>query len=236
MRVLIVDDEAPARRRLAQLLAPHRDVEIAGEAETGTQAMERIRELRPDVVLLDIQMPGCSGMDVAASLPAPQPRIVFCTAYDEYAVDAFELSAVDYLLKPINRARLEKALEKLRGRAGDAPWPAGGRVERFLVRSGAHYSVVPETAVVYFESEEGLTRLVAEAGRWWMDPALNELEARLDKTRFCRISRAHLVNLNAVSEVFPQEGGLGEALMRTGARLPVSRRRWRQLLEALAGR
>lgn len=237
MRVLIVDDEAPARRRLAQMLAPYSDVQVAGEAETGLQAMERVRELRPDVVLLDIQMPGCSGIDVAASLPVPRPHIVFCTAFEEHAVDAFELSAADYLLKPISRARLEKALERVRVRG-----PAGGEANpklpatRFLVRNGSHYAVVRESAVLYFESEDGLTRLVGESGRHWMDPTLNDLEVRLDPARFFRISRAHVVNLNCVAEVFPQESGTGEVLMSDGARLTVSRRRYRDLLSALAGR
>jgi two-component system LytT family response regulator len=239
MRVLIVDDEAPARRRLAQMLTPYADIEVAGEAESGPQAMERIGELRPDLVLLDIQMPGCSGIDVAASLPASRPHIVFCTAHEEHAVDAFELSAVDYLLKPISRARLEKALDKVRKRGAPAPSGdvmAAGRASRFLVRNGSHYAVVAEGAVHYFESEQGLTRLVGEAGSYWMDPTLNELEARLDPARFFRVSRGFIVNMNRVQEVFPVEGGTAELLMRNGARLPVSRRRYRELLEALAGR
>src|SRR5262245_41979281 len=112
-RILIVDDEAPARTRLRQMLSSHAAFEIVGEAETGTQAMSLIAGLKPDVVLLDIQMPGCSGIDVAASLSKPRPHIIFCTAYDQYAVDAFELNAVDYLLKPISRARLAQALDRL---------------------------------------------------------------------------------------------------------------------------
>src|SRR5262249_30996635 len=95
MRVLIVDDEAPARARLRQMLAAHGDVEIAGEAETGPQAMQLAGELKPDVVLLDIQMPGCTGIAVAACLAEPRPRVIFCTAYDQHAVDAFELHALD---------------------------------------------------------------------------------------------------------------------------------------------
>ena len=112
IRVLLVDDEQPARDRLRQLLAPHDDVEIVGEAEDGESAIEKILEVAPRLVFLDIQMPGCSGIEVAASLAAPRPQIVFCTAYDEYAVDAFELHAVDYLLKPVNRARMGKALDR----------------------------------------------------------------------------------------------------------------------------
>jgi two-component system LytT family response regulator len=234
MRVLIVDDEAPARAKLRQMLAAHGDAEIAGEAETGPQAMERIAELKPDVVLLDIQLPGASGIDVAASLPEPRPRIIFCTAFDQHAVDAFELAAVDYLLKPISRARLAQALERVRTAAGTVP-ETGMAPARFLVRSGSHYLVVDGGRVWYFASEDGLTRLVGETGQYWMDPTLNELEERLDGRRFFRISRAALVQLDAIAEVFPMPGGSGEVLLKAGQRLEVSRRRVRELLAAVEG-
>jgi two-component system LytT family response regulator len=244
IRILIVDDEAPTRVRLRQLLAAHADVEVAGEAENGTEAMRRAAELRPDAILLDIQMPGCSGIDVAACLPRPRPHIVFCTAYDQYAVEAFELHAVDYLLKPVGRARLAQALEHLRGlpppgerevsldRAirSQRPSPA-----RFLVRSGGHYLVVPESRVLYFGTEGSLTRLVADKGEYWMDPTLNDLERQLDPARFFRISRAALVNLNAVVEVAPLAGGSGEVVLKNGQKLEVARRRFRELLDSLAG-
>jgi len=243
MRVLIVDDEAPARARLKQMLATHPDVEVAGEAETGPQAMELAAALRPDLILLDIQMPGCTGIDVAACLPQPRPHVVFCTAYDQHAVDAFELHAVDYLLKPISRARLAEALERVRSLGAAAREDALDRAARsqrpgparFLVKSGEHYVVVGEAKVLYFSSEDGLTRLVADGAQYWMDPTLNELEARLDSGRFFRISRAALINLNAVGEVHPMPGGSGEVLLKSGARLEVSRRRFRDLLEALGG-
>jgi two-component system LytT family response regulator len=241
IRVLIVDDEAPARTRLRQLLASHADVEIAGEAETGVQAMERVAELRPDAMLLDIQMPGSSGIDVAACLPEPRPHVIFCTAYDQHAVDAFELHAVDYLLKPISRARLGEALDRVRSLSAgvrestidhavraQATAPA-----RFLVKNAAHYLVVGEARVLYFASEDGLTRLVADNGQYWMDPTLNELEQRLAPDRFCRISRAALISLGAVAEVHPLPGGSGEVVLKGGQRLEVSRRRFRELLEAL---
>src|SRR5687767_12208366 len=102
IRALIVDDEDPARERLRRLLGEVRDVEIVGEAQDGEQAIDQIARLSPSAVFLDIQMPGCSGLEVAASLPSPRPHIIFCTAFDQYAVDAFELNAVDYLLKPVN--------------------------------------------------------------------------------------------------------------------------------------
>ncbi|MDA2925054.1 SpoIIE family protein phosphatase, partial [Acidobacteria bacterium AH-259-L09] len=114
IRVLLVDDEQPARDRLAHLLSSLEDVEVVGEAEDGEQAIEKISKIQPDLVLLDIQMPGLSGLEVAASLPAPRPKIVFCTAFDQYAIDAFELHALDYLLKPVKRERLKQAVERVR--------------------------------------------------------------------------------------------------------------------------
>jgi len=233
MRVLIADDEAPARARLRQLLAAHPDVEIAGEAETGTQAMQLAAELKPDLMLLDIQMPGSTGIDVAACLAEPRPHIIFCTAFDQYAVDAFELQAVDYLLKPISRARLAKALDRVRA-APAATQPVAIGPVRFLVKSAAHYTVVGEARVLYFASEDGLTKLVAGDGQYWMDPTLNDLEQRLDPKRFFRISRAALVSLSAVAEVHPMPGGSGELRLKNGERLEVSRRRFRELLDALA--
>jgi two-component system LytT family response regulator len=242
IRVLIVDDEAPARVRLRQMLTAHADLEIAGEAETGVQAMEMADRLKPGLILLDIQMPGCTGIDVVASLPQPRPPIIFCTAYEQHAVDAFELNAVDYLLKPISRARLGQALERVRALSADRRESALDQAvrsqrsgpARFLVRSGAHYLLIGEAKVLYFLSENGLTRLVADSAQYWMDPTLNELEERLDPARFFRISRAALINLNSVTEVCPLPGGSGEVLLKNGQRLEVSRRRFRDLLESLA--
>jgi two-component system LytT family response regulator len=241
MRALIADDEAPTRVRLRQLLAAHPDVEVAGEAGSGVEAMELAAALHPDVIFLDIQMPGPNGIDVAACLPSPRPHIVFCTAYDQYAVEAFELHAVDYLLKPIARARLAQALDRIRGlpspgeQAGLNRAIRGQGPARFLVRSGGHYLVIGEARVLYFGTEDSLTCLVAENARYWMDPSLNELEQRLDPARFFRISRAALVNLNAVAEVIPQSASGGEVVLKNGQRLEVSRRRFRDLLEILSG-
>jgi two-component system LytT family response regulator len=242
IKVLIVDDESPARARLRQMLAAHPDVEVVGEAETGVAAMEQVAALEPDLVLLDIQMPGCSGIDVAACLSSPRPHIIFCTAFDQHAVDAFELHAVDYLLKPTSRARLGRALDKVRSLSASSSEPIAAidratrrrsGPARFLVKKASRYVVVGEAKVLYFSSEGGLTRLVAESGQHLMDPTLNDLEQRLDPARFSRVSRSALVNLNAVAEVHPLPGGSGEVLLKNGQRLEVSRRRLRDLLQSL---
>lgn len=242
MRVVIADDEAPAREFLRRLLASHPDVEVIGEADNGAGAIHLAASAKPDVLLLDVQMPGGTGLDVAASLPGGHPAIIFCTAYDQHAVEAFELNAVDYLLKPITRARLSQALDRVR-RSESAETQqrvnqlVRNRVEgvsRFLVRRGAHYVVVPASKAAYFESVDGLTRLAAESGEsYWIDPPLQDLEARLDARQFYRISRNALVNLSHVTELHPLPGGSAEVTMKGGVRLEVSRRRFRGLVEIL---
>ncbi len=243
IRALVVDDEEPARDRMRQLLAAVPDTEIIGEAANGEEAISKIAELRPDLVLLDIQMPGASGLEVAASLPRPRPKIIFCTAFDQYAVDAFELNAVDYLLKPVNRIRLAHAVERI----ARQPEPEAeadidhvtqavrGRLSRLLARAGDRYRIIPQKEVVYFSSEGGLTRLNTRERQYVLDPTLNELEDRLDASLFFRISRAAIVNLDAVTEVRPMIGGSADVALNTGVVLEVSRRRVRELLDRLQG-
>jgi len=240
IRALLVDDEQPARDRLRHLLAEVADVDIVGEAEDGERAMEEIARLAPDLVFLDIQMPGCTGMEVAASLPSPRPHIIFCTAFDQYAVDAFELSAVDYLLKPVNRARLAQALDRVRGGhklegAIEKATLAAAPPARFLARRGSAYRVVPAREVLCFVSEDGITKLHAADQHYWMSPTLNDLEGRVDSRQFFRISRAAIVNLDAVREVAPTAGGHGEVTLKDGSKHEVSRRRFKELTEKLGG-
>ncbi|HTT61483.1 MAG TPA: response regulator [Bryobacteraceae bacterium] len=243
MRALVVDDEAPARERLRQLLAAVPDVEVIGEAANGEQAVERIGELEPDVVLLDIQMPGASGLEVAACLPRPRPKIIFCTAFDQYAVDAFELHAVDYLLKPVSRIRLARAMERVREKpeleaeadVDRVTEAVHGKCTRLLARCGGRIRIIPQKEVVYFSSEGGLTFLHTCDRKYVLDPTLNDLEDRLDPNLFFRISRGAMVSLDAVAEVLPLVGGIANVALHTGAVLEVSRRRVKELLERLQG-
>jgi two-component system LytT family response regulator len=239
IRALVVDDEDIARERLCQMLASIADLEVAGEAADGEEAIQKTLELRPDLLLLDIQMPGVSGIEVAACLPRPRPQIVFCTAFDAYAVKAFELHAIDYLLKPVSLHRLAQAIERVRqGAPRDADldrltraMPATGA--RLLARSGGRYKVVPQRDVLYFSSEGGLTKLHTRDRAYVLEPALGVLEERLDASLFFRLSRAAIVRLDAITEVRPLIGGTADIVLNNGATLEVSRRRVRELLERL---
>ncbi len=244
IRTVLVDDEQPARDRLRQLLGAHNDVEVVGEAEDGLQAAERIAELTPDLVLLDIQMPGASGLDVAASLGPPRPAVIFCTAYDQYAVDAFELSAIDYLLKPVNRARLAAALDRVRqntalrdrDRAIDAVTRSEGLAPtRFLARRGARFRVVPLQEVVAFTFVDGVTHLLTATEQLSMQPTLAALARRLDPAAFFQVSRSAIIRLDAIREARPFADGNGEIVLANGQTIAVARRRWRALLDKLEG-
>ena len=242
IRTLVIDDEQPARERLKQLLSAHPDVEVVGEADDGVQAAETIAELAPDLVLLDIQMPGASGLDVAASLGKPRPAVIFCTAFDQYAVDAFELSALDYLLKPVNRARLAAALDRVR--AATQPTSRDRAIERltqatgmaptrFLAKRGNRFRVVPAREVVAFTFVEGVTHLLTATEQLSMQPTLASLARRLDSESFFQVSRNAIIRLDAVKEAKPFSDGTGEIVLANGQSMPVARRRWRLLLEKL---
>ena len=242
IRTLLVDDEQPARERLKQLLAAHEDVEVVGEAEDGLQAAEKIAELAPDMILLDIQMPGASGLDVAASLGRPRPAVIFCTAFDQYAVDAFELSATDYLLKPVNRARLAAALDRVRSATSprlqdrqldEVTRSNGLSPTRFLARRGARFRVVSATEVVAFTFVEGVTHLLTATEQMSMAPTLAALARRLSPSDFFQVSRSAIIRLDAVREAKPFSDGTGEITLANGQTVVVARRRWRALLERL---
>lgn len=245
LKALLVDDEAPARARLRQLLSERPGVDVVGEAEDGVEAIERIQQLEPDVVFLDIQMPGCTGLDVAASLGQPRPAIVFCTAYDQHAVDAFELHATDYLLKPVTRARLDAALARVKPLARTEPAGEDTAEEaahggaspvsptRFLARRGARYLVVPQNEVLAFSFDDGQTRLHTASELLLMQPTLAQLARRLDPARFFQVSRAVVVRLDAIREAKPHTDGTGQVILTNGSVVDVSRRRWRPLLDQL---
>lgn len=235
IRALVVDDEPLARARLCRLLAAHPDVTVIGEAATGEEALARTMALRPDVLFLDIVMPGASGTEVAERLVSwlserVRPAIVFTTAHTEHAVAAFALEGLDYLLKPVERDRLAETLRRVRR----TMWTAGAPeatptppADTFLTgHHGTALSAVPVGAIRAVEVEDGTAwASTADGGRTRLGEGLAEIEAALPSPPFLRVSRSAIVNVERVLCLHPKESGTWEAELEGGARIAVSRRR-----------
>jgi two-component system LytT family response regulator len=248
LRVLIVDDEPPARDRLRRMLAGIGGVEVAGEAGAVPEARERIRALSPDLLLLDIQMPGEDGFALLEGLE-PRPAVVFVTAYDQHAVRAFETHAVDYLLKPFRRERLVEALERAR-RARMDPEDLSRRLaelladlgrakaphlERISVRTGTRQVILRVGDVLWFGAEDKLVFAATARDRHWIHFTLDELERRLDPRRFARVHRSAIANLDRAAAIRPGFAGTWRLQLDDPARteVPVSRARARMVRDRL---
>jgi two-component system LytT family response regulator len=249
LRVLIVDDEPLARSRLRRLLGEVGGVEIVGEAASAAAARGLVASARPEVLLLDIQMPGEDGFALLQSL-SPRPAVVFVTAFDYYAVRAFEANAVDYLLKPFRRERLAEALNRARqdlarpeelsrrledllaalGQSSTSP-----HLERFTVRVGAKQLILRADEVLWFGAEDKLVFAATTSGHHYVNFTLDQLERRLDPARFARVHRSAIANLDHAAALRPGFAGTWRLQLRDEARteVPVSRSRARQLKEKL---
>ncbi len=227
MKALIVDDERIARQELRRLLAAHPEIEIVGEAQNGQQALDLIPKLTPDVIFLDIQMPEMTGFEMLARID-DVPQIIFTTAYDDYAIQAFEVSALDYLLKPIAPARLAAAVAKLR------PRNVPPRMEQVFVRDGERCWLVRVADIYLLESEGNYTRVCFKTERPLIPRSLAALEARLDPAVFFRTSRAQIVNLKWVQAVETGPAGNLVITLRSGETVSASRRQSAALKEALS--
>ena len=222
MRVLIVDDERLARAELRRMLSKHPGVEIIGEAANAAEAAQLVASLDPDLLLLDVQMPGGSGFDLLAALD-DAPEVIFTTAFDQYTLQAFEASALDYLMKPIEPQRLTAALERAAARLGLAPTPSS-TPRKLFIRDGERCWFVRLEDIRLFESEGNYTRLYFDDARPLLARSLLQLEQRLDPQQFFRASRRHIVNLAAVRSIDSDEGG-GLTLRLPDLDVEVSRRR-----------
>jgi two-component system response regulator AlgR len=237
LNILIVDDEQPARDRLRRLVEALPGFEISGEAASAAEALERIRQLGPDVLLLDISMPGMDGMSLARALQqgGASPAVVFCTAYQDQALNAFEVEAVDYLVKPVRSERLESALEKARRYLGQ---DAEDDPEHFLRSTvGGKVVLTPISQVICLLSEDKYTTVIHEEGETVIDDSLTELEQRFPRL-FFRVHRNALVSLRHLRGVERTPQGQTQALLSGTERKPeVSRRNispLRKLLSDLA--
>lgn len=228
MRALLVDDEPLARRELRRLLAKHPSIEIVGEAANIVEAEAQIATLSPELLFLDIQMPGGDGFDLLARLDRA-PRVIFTTAFDHHAVRAFEVNALDYLLKPIEPERLAMALTKLRAPNTTATTnePAEAQLEQLFVRDGDRCWFVPLREVRLISSEGNYARLHWNDAQPLLLRSLASLEPRLDERRFFRANRQQLINLDFVAAVELGVGGRLHVQLRGGPEVEISRRQAR---------
>ena len=231
MRALVVDDEPLARRELRRLLAAFPSVQVVGEAGNIDEARERIETLSPDVVFLDIQMPGGTGFDLLAQLDLV-PRIVFTTAYDQYAVKAFEVNALDYLLKPVEPERLATAIRKIQESAPRvSATTAASPLEQLFIKDGPRCWFVPLRQVSLLTSEGNYVRLHWGQERPLLGRSLTSLEQKLDPKQFFRANRAQIINLEFIQQVEAGEGGRLYVQLRDGPEIEVSRRQAREFKE-----
>jgi two-component system, LytTR family, response regulator len=238
IRAVIVDDEPPARKKIRRFLSAEPRVEIVGEAGDGAEALEVIQSMRPDLLFLDIQMPVLNGFDVLQALPPPRPRIIFTTAYDQYALQAFEVRALDYLLKPFDEDRFREAMARVldadrnesdttHRRLEDllSEWHSShpAFLERLLVRSGDRLEIVKIREVLWIQAEEKYVWLYLRSGKFLHRISLTALERRLDPAQFRRIHRSTIVRLDFLRSLIPWTHGDYLVELQDGTRLPLGR-------------
>lgn len=227
MRALLIDDERLARAELRRLLAAHPDVEIVGEAVNAADGVQQIAALKPDLIFLDVQMPGGSGFDMLAALEEA-PEVIFTTAFDQYALQAFEVNALDYLQKPIQAARMAAALQRCAmryQRLTSAGTMAPAATRKLFIKDGDRCWFVPVQDIRLFESDGNYTRVYFERQQPLMLRSLNQLEEKLDPERFFRANRRHIVNLDFIEQVEANEAGGLDLTLRDQLQVEVSRRR-----------
>jgi two-component system LytT family response regulator len=241
MRVLIVDDEPLARRGLRRLLESEAGIEIAGEAGSGTAAIEAIETLKPDLVFLDIQMPEMDGLTVVETIgPDRMPPVIFVTAYDQYAINAFDVNAADYVLKPVDPERFHRAVDRVRKQRSDdleerlrrVLASARPRTERLVVRSTGKIQFVNIEDIDWINAEDNYVRIHAAGKTYLMRETVSGIEQRLDATTFVRIRRSTIVRIDRIHEIKPLLNGTFELVLHDGTRV-TSARRFREAVESL---
>jgi two-component system LytT family response regulator len=245
-RVLIVDDELPARRLLSEYLRSHPEWTVVGEARDGLEAVRLAGELRPDLVLLDVQMPKLDGFEALGSID-PSVAVIFTTAFDQYALRAFEVHAVDYLLKPFSQKRFDEALSRVTARLGArravpdhelarAARASGAFPERLVARDGGTLTIVQVDDVDYFQGQDDYVEVFFRGRSCLLSQTLRSLESTLDPSQFVRIHRSYLLNALRIDRVEPADGSGRVVVLQGGRTLPISRSgeaRLRPLLDAM---
>jgi two-component system LytT family response regulator len=238
MKALLIDDERLARNELRRLLAAHADIEVVGEAVDVEDAMARIAALKPDLLFLDVQMPGADGFSLLEQLEPPLPAVIFTTAYDEFAVKAFEFNALDYLLKPVDPNRLVAALEKLRTRPSAngeaAPSHRLTLDDKVFVREGDRCWFVPVRNIRLLESEGNYTRVHFDDSKPQLFRSLTAMEERLDPKHFFRANRKQVINLAWVEGIEPWFSGGLLVRLKGGLKVELSRRQAQDFRERMS--
>jgi len=245
IQVVIVDDEELARQVLREFLTKHLEIDIVAECANGFEAVKAITELKPDLLFLDIQMPKLNGFEVL-ELVGSDRGIIFVTAYDEFAIRAFDIHAIDYLLKPFSAERFENALVRARQRLGGklpAPVelaasarPAAQFLDRIVVRDGTRVFIIPVAKLEYAEAQDDYIALCAEGKKHLKQQTISSLESALDPGRFLRVHRSYIVNLERVTKIEPYGKDNYVAVMASGAQVPVSRSGYARLRAVLDGK
>jgi two-component system LytT family response regulator len=242
MTVMIVDDEELARKLLREMLADHPEIEIVAECANGFEAVKTAAERKPDLIFLDVQMPKLDGFEVL-ELIGPGVGVIFVTAYDAYALRAFDVHAVDYLLKPFSKQRFEAALALAENRLGENTPPAAvlaatarapGYLERIVVKDGARVHIIPVARLDFAEAQDDYISLVSNGKAYLKQQTIASLEESLDPRQFIRIHRSYIVNLDRVVKMEPYSKDTKVAVLNDGKQLPVSRSGY-QRLTALLG-
>ena len=245
IRAVIVDDEELARQIVREMLKPHAEIEIVGECANGFDAVRAISELKPDLVFLDIQMPKLDGFEVL-ELIGNEFAVIFATAYDEHALRAFEVHAVDYLLKPFRVERFEAALVRAKERIGKklstqpeqlaaAARTPGQYAERVVVKDGTRVQIIPVAKLDYVEAQDDYVSIASAGKKYLKQQTISSLETSLDPNAFVRIHRSCIVNLERVARLEPYGKDTHVAILSDGARLPVSRAGYARLKDFLDG-
>ena len=242
-KALIVDDEELARKLLREMLASHPEIEIVGECGNGMEAVKAVAEHEPELLFLDVQMPKLSGFDVLELVDPAGLAVIFVTAFDQYAMKAFDVHAVDYLLKPYSKERFEAALERAKSqKAEKAPdtaalataRPAGQFLERIVVKDGTKVTLVPTAKLDYVEALDDYVSLATEGKKLLKQQTISSLEAALNPAVFVRIHRSFVVNFERVSRIEPYGKESKVAVLGNGVKLPVSRAGYERLRKVMS--
>jgi two-component system, LytTR family, response regulator len=240
IKVIITDDEEYNRDELRKLLSDFPDIEIVSICKDGFETVTAVQQNSPDLIFLDINMPRLSGFDVLELLGDLAPPVVFVTAYDEHALRAFETSAIDYVLKPVSKDRLQKAINKfLKTGIGrktnytpllDNHKSQSSPIARILIKDGPEIFIVPVNEIVSLKAEDDYVAITSEKKTYLKQDRLSFLESVLDKSQFCRIHRSYILNINFLTKLESQGKDTFKAVLRTGAKLPVSASGFKELL------